>query len=181
MELMLTPTQLFHGQYVIMSEESPQQEDPFGPLTIEPLLTSLTSSSTLGYLDDQTMGDRQPKVAADVQKVKKVGEDMGLTLNIGKCELFCLPNTTIADPLLFFTLHSLNEASLLGAPLFIGPELDDAWSTRLVDLRRAVERLSLFIGRPGCISSVPSLIQRSTSPTAHEMLTVNRSSSTLRV
>jgi hypothetical protein len=70
---------------------------------------------------------------------------MGLTLNVGKCELFCHPNTSITDPLLLsFTRRNLKDASLLGAPLFIGPELDDAWSTRLADLRRAVERLSLL-------------------------------------
>jgi hypothetical protein len=114
-------------------------------MTIEPLLTSLNSCLTLGYLDDLTMGDRQPTVAADVHRIKEIGENMGLTLNIGKCELFCHPNTSIADPLLLsFKRRSLNEASLLGAPLFIGPELDEAWSTRLVDLRRAVERLSLL-------------------------------------
>jgi hypothetical protein len=45
--------------------------------------------------------------------------------------------------LLSFTRRGLNDVSLLGAPLFIGPELDDAWSTRLTDLRRAVDRLSL--------------------------------------
>jgi len=38
-------------------------------ITIEPLLTSLASCLTLGYLDDLTMGDRQPAVAADVQRV----------------------------------------------------------------------------------------------------------------
>ena len=61
------------------------------------------------------------------------------------CEFLCHPNTTIADPLLLpFTRRSLNEASLLGAPLFIGPELDDAWLMKLVDLRIAVEPLCLL-------------------------------------
>lgn len=75
------PTQLFHGQYLIMSEEGPQQGDPLGPLlfsmTIEPLLTSLTSVLTLGYLDDLTVGDRQPIVAADVLRIKDIGEKWG--------------------------------------------------------------------------------------------------------
>jgi len=30
------------------------------------------------------------------------------------------------------------------APLFTGPELDRAWSTRLAELERAVDRLSLL-------------------------------------
>jgi len=132
-----------------MSEEGPQQGDPLGPLlfsmTIHPLLTSLKSGLTLGYLDDLTVGDKQSIVAADVQRVKDIGEHMGLTLNVSKCELYCHPNTSIDDPLLMsFTRRGLNDATLLGSPLFIGPELDDAWSTRLTDLRRAVERLSLL-------------------------------------
>ena len=132
-----------------MSEEGPQQGDPLGPLlfsmTIQSLLASLTSGLTLGYLDDLTVGDKQSVVAADVQRVKDIGGNMGLTLNASKCELFCHPNTSIADPLLLsFTRRNLDDASLLGAALFIGHELDDAWSTRLTDLGRAVERLSLL-------------------------------------
>jgi len=36
----------------------------------------------------------------------------------------------------------MEEAILLGAPLFVGPALDSAWSQRCDDLRRAVDRLS---------------------------------------
>ena len=78
-------------------------------------------------------------------RVKEIGESIGLLLNISKCELVCHPNTSTADPLLLsFTRHNMNDASLLGAPLFTGPELDRAWSARLVELERAVERLSLL-------------------------------------
>ena len=38
----------------------------------------------------------------------------------------------------------MNDASLLGAPLFTGPELDHACSARLVELERAVERSRLL-------------------------------------
>jgi len=86
-------------------------------MTFEPLLTTLASCLTFGYLDDLTMGDRQPTVAADVQRVKEIGENVGLTLNVGKCELFCHPNTSIAYPLrLSFTRSSINDASLLDSP-----------------------------------------------------------------
>jgi len=47
------PSVLFYGQYIIMSQEGPQQGDPLGPLlfcnTIHPLLTSLGSVPRLGY------------------------------------------------------------------------------------------------------------------------------------
>ena len=57
----------------------------------------------------------------------------------------CHPNTSIADLLLqSFTRRNMNDASLLGAPLFNGLELDRAWSARLVELERAVERSSLL-------------------------------------
>ena len=36
----------------------------------------------------------------------------------------------------------MEETILLGAPLFVGPALDSAWSQRCDDLRRAVDRLS---------------------------------------
>ena len=74
-----------------------------------------------------------------------IGESIGLSLNISKCELVCHPNTSIADPLLqSFARRNMNDASLLGAPLFTGPELDRVWSARPVELERAVERLSLL-------------------------------------
>jgi hypothetical protein len=143
------PTHLFHGQYLILSQEGPQQGDPLGPLlfsiTIQPLLDNLASELTLGYLDDVTVGDHQSKVAADVHRIKDIGEGMGLTLNVSKCELICHPNATIVDQMLqSFSRRCITDTSVLGAPLFIGNELDSAWSTRLADLNRAVERLKLL-------------------------------------
>jgi len=59
--------------------------------------------------------------------------------------LVCNPSTAVVDPLLqSFTRRSVDDASLLGAPLFTGPELDRAWSARLAELERAVDRLSLL-------------------------------------
>ena len=137
-------THLLHGRYLILSQEGPRQGDPLGPLlfsiTLQPLLESLISELSLGYLDDLTVGDKQNKVAADVLRVKEIGESIGLSLNISKCELVCHPNPSIADPQLqSFTRRNMNDATLLDAPLFTGPELDRAWSARLVELERAVD------------------------------------------
>jgi len=63
------------------------------------------------------MGDRQPTVAADVQEVKQIDENMGLTLNVGKCELFCHRNTSIADPYCC-SLSVFRRSRLLTKPLF---------------------------------------------------------------
>ena len=50
--------------------EGPQQGDPLGPLmfsnTVQPLLVSLTSELTLGYLDDLTLGGLPSQVAKDI-------------------------------------------------------------------------------------------------------------------
>jgi len=68
------------------------------------------------YLDDLAMGDRQPTVTVDVQRVKEIGKNMGLTVNVGKCELFCRPNRFIADPLLLsFTRRSINDERCLSS------------------------------------------------------------------
>jgi hypothetical protein len=58
------------------------------------------------------------------------------------CELISAPALSIQDDLLkSFHRHQIKETSLLGAPLFEGPTLDQAWSDRIIDLTRACERL----------------------------------------
>ena len=84
-------------------------------------------------------------MAADVLRIKDIGDSIGLSLNISKCELVCHLNAVIVDSLLqSFTRRNTDEATLLGAPMCTGPEVDLAWSTRLVELERAVERLSML-------------------------------------
>ena len=54
------PSILFHGLYIISSEDGPQEGDPIGPLlfcnTVQPLLESLQSDLRLGFLDDFKLG-----------------------------------------------------------------------------------------------------------------------------
>jgi hypothetical protein len=141
-----SPSLLFHGRFTLLSAEGPQQGDPLGPLlfcnTEHPLLASLGSELTLGFLDDLTLGGEQGSVAADVGRIDEVGRDMGLALNISKCELIAHPDTIVTDPLLqSFRRRPVEEASLLGAPLLPGPALDSFWEDRCADLTRAVDRL----------------------------------------
>ena len=67
------PSSLFFGSYIIALQEGTQQDDPIGPLlsclTIHPLITSIQSDLTLGFLDDVTLAGHQNSVAADVQRV----------------------------------------------------------------------------------------------------------------
>ena len=83
------PSLLFYGLYKVWSNEGPQEGDPIGPLlfcnTVQPLLESLQSELPLGHLDDFTLGGEQSVVAKDV--VAEIGQTLGFTLNISKCEL----------------------------------------------------------------------------------------------
>ena len=89
------------------------------------MLTSLESELKLGYLDDVSLGGPVETVAADVARIAKVGGDMGLHLNASKCELIAHQFSSVNDDLLrSFLRVDVRNASLLGAPLFHGAELD---------------------------------------------------------
>jgi len=67
---------------------------------VHPLLASLEAELTLGYLDDVTLGGHQNEVAKDVERIVSEGHNMGLLLNVSKCELIADSATTINDPVL---------------------------------------------------------------------------------
>jgi len=142
------PSILYYGPYCLLSQEGTQQGDPLGPLffcnTVHPLLSSLASDLTLGYLDDFTLGGKVETVALDTKRIVELGSEMGLILNTAKCEIIAHPSLVVDDPLLqSFTRVEPCDATLLGAPLFAGKVLDDFWSARCSDLAKAAERLRL--------------------------------------
>ena len=51
------------------------------------MLLSLSSALRLGYMDDVTLGGPQETVAKDVQLIMNAGKEIGLNLNVSKCEL----------------------------------------------------------------------------------------------
>jgi len=64
--------------------------------------------------DNLTMGDRQPAVAADVKRVKEIGENRGLTLNVKSSVILthplpihccCLSRVVVLTKPLFSALH----------------------------------------------------------------------------
>jgi len=61
---------LFYGPFRVSSQVGPQQGDPVGPLlfcnSVQPLLNSMDSVLTLGFLDDFTLGGPAEVVARDV-------------------------------------------------------------------------------------------------------------------
>jgi len=89
------------GQYTVQSQEGAQQGDPIGPLlfcnTIHPLLSSLHSNLNVGYFGDVTLGGHLDVVASDVAEIMRIGAEMGLSLNISKCELTAHSNLQLND------------------------------------------------------------------------------------
>ena len=103
-------------------------------------------------MDDLTLGGPKEAIAQDVKRIIDVGESMGLHLNIAKCELISSPDFQVSDTTLrSFSRTSIADASLLGAPLFPGVVLDEAWAAACSELSRAVDRLK-------CIGSQDALI-----------------------
>ena len=62
----------------------------------------------------------------------EVGHEVGLDLNISKCELIWHPGCVVTDPTLqSFLQLPVSDAELLGVLLFPGAVLDTAWFTAL--------------------------------------------------
>jgi hypothetical protein len=140
---------LVFGDFQILSAEGIQQGDPLGPLlfclTIQPLLSSLRSALTIGFMDDLTLGGHLDDVVNDVHLINHLGTDLGLHLNTSKCEVICLAVDSQPSPMLQSFIHVLpTDATLLGAPCLAGRKLDSALNGCCVELRRAIERLALL-------------------------------------
>jgi len=55
----------------------------------------------------------------------RIGAEIGLSLNVSKCELIAHSDAVISDTLLqSFNRVEIEDATLLGAPLFPNPALD---------------------------------------------------------
>ena len=118
-----------------------------GPLlfcnTVYPLLSSSQCILNIGFLDDVTLGGHVDVVASDVAEIIRLGAKIGLSLNISKCELIAHTDLQLNDALLqSFSRVDIAATTLLGAPLFHGPILDNTRDQRCDDLSKAVNRLS---------------------------------------
>ena len=90
-----------------------------------------------------TLGGPADSVSRDVIEIKKAGAEMGLMLNPSKCELITHSGMSVPDLFLqSFTRVEIDNATLLGAPLFPGSILDKTWSDRCDELAVAVDRLA---------------------------------------
>jgi len=105
------------------------------------MTTIIVTLQILGFLDDFTLGGPAEVVARDVSKVVEIGGELGLSLNVSKCELVSHDGFTVTDSLLqSFPRTCIGDVTLPGAPLFPGPSLDRASSDRCAELARASGR-----------------------------------------
>jgi len=67
-------------------------------------------------------------VASDVTEIIRAGSEIGLTLNVSKCELIAHKDFQVDEALLqSFHRVEFEDVSLLGVPLFPSVALDTAW------------------------------------------------------
>ena len=91
-------------------------------------------------------------VASDVAEIIRLGAEIGLSLNISKCELIAHSDLQLNDALLqSYSRVDIAATTLLGAPLFHGPVLDNTWDQSCDDLSRAVDRLSSIASQDALI------------------------------
>ena len=75
----------------LLSAEGIQQGDPLGPLcfslSIESLISRLSSEYNVWYLDDGILAGDPEAVRADFSSILSVQDSLGICVNIKKCEL----------------------------------------------------------------------------------------------
>lgn len=131
---------LSYDKNIISSERGIQQGDPLGPLlfciAIQPIVQSLQSQCNLWYMDDGIIGDEENIVMKDFEILKRKCVEIGLSLNIKKCEIFGANNCSHD-----FTRIGKDNFMLLGAPL-LNEGTERALNERLLEFQRLKKELS---------------------------------------
>ena len=118
------PSPLFWEDECLLFCEGVQQGDRLGPLlfclTLHQLSIQLRSELCLFYLDDGTLGGSEDDILHDLDVINNAADDLGLMLNMQKCELITC-SSTIRDSILSISpqlqVTMPDSVSLLGLPL----------------------------------------------------------------
>ena len=105
-------------------------------------------------MDDVTLGGHAGTVARDVQMFRTKGMEMGLQLNVQKCELISVNSShPITTSLKEFVQMEPTNSCLLGTPLLLGNAIamNNALEARCDDLDRAISRLKLLSAHDGLL------------------------------
>ena len=143
---------IFNGTR-LESAEGIQQGDPLGPLCfslcLQGLISHLSSSFNVWYLDDGTLAGNPSTVEADFNKIIQEQDSLGLRVNIKKCELSVLGldsaknDAVVASFLNRFSdinIVPVDDINLLGTPLFPGG-IDKELSSRFHTFKLLCSRL----------------------------------------
>jgi hypothetical protein len=164
-------SKLQFGEFSLLSQSGAQQGCPLGPLlfclTIRNLSSSLHSPLNAWYLDDGTIGGSAECVIRDLEVIIAKGEEIGLELNLAKCEAYVYGGDYFSKEIAHVRLASISpdmkfpstlELSLLGAPILpegIAGALEEKTSA-IRRLTRQLEKLqahqALFILK-NCLST----------------------------
>lgn len=103
------PSQLQFGHTILQVATGVQQGDPLGPLlfaaAVQPLALELKAGPldlSMFYLDDGLLAGDLGAVAAALQHVQQRSVELGLELNLSKCEVVAvgaLPDSALPGPL----------------------------------------------------------------------------------
>jgi len=111
----------------------------------------MKSALIIGYLDDLTAGGDQQVAASDYLTLQKMASEMGLKLNVAKCEVITKDQLALGHSFSGFNLLSPCEGTLLGAPLLDGSAMNQALEARCSDLNRALDRFPLISAHDGLV------------------------------
>ena len=74
----------------------------------------------MGYLDDVSLGGDESSILHDLRKISQGGKEIGLNLNVSKCEVVQWADTIDLEEFSDFSSVHPIDASLLGAPILPG-------------------------------------------------------------
>ena len=138
---------LFYGNRLKESREGVQQGDPLGPalfcLIIHSVIANLQSELCIFYLDDITIGGYWQNIVHDFWRLGLLAKDVGLSLNLNKCEVMCRDHTTLGSLLVNIPgLMVVNPES----PTFLGSSISVAEGIDSI-LGKKIDSLTAYFRR----------------------------------